>query len=93
MLAEDAVEIAYGNWVWRECLADHYYMCENCGEYVHERDAYFDRDGLAWCEACAENHLIQCDECGEYVSDDEIIELENGDRICADCARERKNAK
>ena len=80
------------HWVCRDCLENHYCVCNHCDEYVYEDDVITTRDGEAYCQDCANEHLVYCEDCEEYVQLDDATELENGNWICDHCAHEREVA-
>ncbi len=96
----------YGNvvMVCANCLREHYFCCEHCGEYHHISTAVSTAYGYDVCQNCAESNFIKCSVCGEwhfssgmrymeefneYVCDDCFNEMDESDEhICDDCFKE-----
>lgn len=53
-----------------------YYVCECCGEVIHEDDG-FDIDGSWYCERCANEYFTQCEHCGEWIGNEDIIYVDD----------------
>ena len=71
------------------CLDDHYYCCDECGEY-HHVDNGESVDGYGWvCTDCLDDHFTQCYHCGEWFRDRDLSDYgmfdNNDDFICNDC--------
>lgn len=49
------------------------YMCEHCGDHIHEGDQFVSEHGTVYCETCYSDNYTTCDECeGETWRDDSI---------------------
>lgn len=73
-----------------DCVADHYYMCDNCGELINTRDDYnyvtLD-DGRNYCETCANDYTFYCEHCETYYDNrnHNYYETAYNTTICDDC--------
>lgn len=64
-------------------------VCSNCGDRVHEDDAYWGRD-YCYCGACFNDLFFYCEECGEDEYRDEAVPIRGRNNIetlvCIHCA-------
>lgn len=89
---DDMTETTMG-WVCQDCLDDHFYQCERCGEYIPDGDPTYEvlvdyRGGTeCWCEDCADHNAIRCDRCGDYFSDEDDAGHQDdyGNAVCESC--------
>jgi hypothetical protein len=79
---------------------DHHYYCEECFdalfspcdicEEYHENADIIEYCGIRICRECFRNLFIidiaQCDNCGCTVENEELIELDDGRKLCQNCA-------
>ena len=90
----------YGRYVCDNCLSDHYYRCDVCGEYMKERDIdYFYEDGygdrVPVCDSCYEKYCHTCSQCGTIRADwflNACEENENGEWVCPECMKEQEES-
>ena len=63
------------------------YHCENCNDYIHEDDIYYDGSGNAYCEYCFNENFIHCPDCEEVVHNSDTIYIQDKEiYVCQHCA-------
>ena len=60
------------------------YYCEDCEEYVRERDITRTIHGRYVCDSCLEDDYTYCSDVGEYVPNDEVVFTEEGNTYYED---------
>jgi len=72
-----------------ECFHSMFSPCDICDEY-HENADIIEYCGLRICRECFRRLFIidvsQCDNCGCTVENEELIELDDGRKLCYNCA-------
>ena len=78
--------------VCQNCLDEHYFLCERCGEYHPLNDAQEVRSYCGyrevteyWCPGCADDYAVECDDCGELWRTGGIREDGFGTTVCERC--------
>ncbi len=62
------------------------YHCVNCGDHVHEDDAYRDDEGNNYCEYCFNENFINCEHCKEIVHNSDTVFIQNKEiYVCQYC--------
>lgn len=88
---EEAIKIANGDYVCKECLEDDYVECADCGEIFAKDDMTMTDNGLV-CKECLENDYSFCENCNSFHNNDDMVEVYDspweGDssRMCSSCA-------
>jgi len=67
------------------CAGEYLERCEECGEYVLERECTEDRHGDYYCEDCADRELAYCECCGEYHYCADIVQQVDGVVYVGEC--------
>ena len=78
--------------VCQNCLDEHYFLCDQCGEYHPFNDAQEVRRYRGyrevteyWCPGCADDYAVECDDCGELWRTGDIREDGFGTTVCGHC--------
>lgn len=53
-----------------------YIRCDDCGEWVLERDGYTTQDGDFICEDCRDSNYVDCDYCGDIIRADDSFDID-----------------
>ena len=71
---DDMAMTANGDMVCRDCLDEHYFLCEHCDEYHHNGDAQevhcyrgYREVTEYWCPDCTSSDAYECDDCGSLI--------------------------
>lgn len=77
---------AYGENVCEQCLIDLYYICEDCGGYIHQDDDEYivtAHDAII-CQSCYDDNYHTCYECGQTYHYHDITII-NSTPVCDNC--------
>jgi len=86
---DDTQEID-GEHVCQECIDNHYYTCERCGDYIHEDDICETTRGDIICQRCADYYYIYCERCNNYFRGDDMTYCEEDETYyCDECYDDR----
>lgn len=69
----DRVRYIAGRCICQGCLDEHYFQCDDCGEWHRvsgRRRAYVDSNEIEICEDCRNSHYITCPVCGDLVHEE-----------------------
>ena len=67
------------------CFSEYYHVCRECGDYIHNDDAYYCADGDYYiCPDCFEDSYMTCPECGEIFPVEDMQEYDTN-WVCQDC--------
>lgn len=83
MVSIDDTREVDGEHVCQECIDNHYYNCDECGELVHEDNVCWTTDGVAICSDCADRYYNYCEDCQRYSRDTTYIE--DYGHVCNNC--------
>ena len=88
---EEAIKIANGDYVCKECLENDYAECVDCGEIYAKDDMTMTDNGLV-CQECLKNDYSFCENCDSFHENDDMIEVYNSpwdgrsEWLCQSCA-------
>ena len=82
----------YG-YVCEDCRNEHFYYCDECGEWVRGDDAYWvECEERYVCEDCINSYYTRCEDCGEYERSEDMYEYRDM-MLCESCYEERKESE
>ena len=90
---EEAIKIANGDYVCKECLEDDYVRCPDCGEFFAKDDMTMTDNGLV-CQECLKNYYSFCENCNSFHDKDDMVEVYdspwdgNSSLMCSSCAED-----
>lgn len=83
MVSIDDTREVEGEHVCQECIDNHYYTCDDCGELVHEDNVCWTTDDIPICSDCADRYYNYCEDCERY--DRDTTYIENYGNVCNNC--------
>lgn len=85
-LTED-IQTINGEYVCSDCVAEHYTICEDCGNMIPTDNSYRTFDHNIICENCLSQSYFTCDDCGAiHHLDDSHLITHDGLYICENCS-------
>lgn len=83
---DDAVEIADGSLVCKDCRNIHYVKCEHCDKiFLSNEVERVSGINEYWCSDCLGEDAFECAECDCWHTNDEGNDIGNGDTVCEYC--------